>query len=207
MGGLVTFPSAEEGLVLHRRLEAGDPTASADVCRAYLDVLLGWLEREYPRVDADLRASAAHDALLAYAQRPGGYRPEVGDLGLYLRMAARGKLSRLLRREGRARRLIFSIFDVELRREEGNLFGREQEPAVVMEREEEARERGAWLAEARRGLPPEEQRVLDLLLAGERRLRVFSEALGLQGEPLPEQEREVKRAKDRIKKRLRRRGA
>ncbi len=50
----------------------------------------------------------------------------------------------------------------------------------------------------------EERRVMDLMLDGERKTRVYAEALGLSGLPAAEQKREIKRVKDRLKKRLER---
>ena len=47
--------------------------------------------------------------------------------------------------------------------------------------------------------------VVDLLLDGERRSQMFARAIDLQDRPRAEQVREVKRAKDGLKKRLRRR--
>jgi hypothetical protein len=52
-----------------------------------------------------------------------------------------------------------------------------------------------------------ERRVLALMLDGERSSAAYAQVLGITGLPAAEQEREVKRAKDRIKKRLEREGA
>jgi hypothetical protein len=51
-----------------------------------------------------------------------------------------------------------------------------------------------------------DRRVLRLMVDGERRTAVFAAVLGLDGQPAEAQRREVKRAKDRIKKRLERAG-
>jgi hypothetical protein len=54
-------------------------------------------------------------------------------------------------------------------------------------------------------LPGErDRRVLALIAEGERQMEAFAEVLGLDGRPLPEQRREVKRAKDRVLKRVQR---
>jgi hypothetical protein len=53
-------------------------------------------------------------------------------------------------------------------------------------------------------LPDVERRVLDLMRTGERRTEAFAAVLGLGGRPEDEQQREVKRVKDRVKKRLKR---
>src|ERR1700722_19902583 len=93
------FPSREEGLALHIQLCDLNPTAVADVCRAYLAPLLGWLTHRFTNVDAHIRQTAVHDALMAYLQNPRSYNPDRSDLAGYLRMAARGDLRNLLERE------------------------------------------------------------------------------------------------------------
>ena len=51
-----------------------------------------------------------------------------------------------------------------------------------------------------------EERVLDLMLVGERSTSAYAAALGLVDRPRAERAREAKRVKDRIKKRLERAG-
>jgi RNA polymerase sigma-70 factor (ECF subfamily) len=201
-----SFPAPEEGLRLHLRLGDLDPVAPADACRAYLPALLGWLCGKYPSVDPHLRQSAAHDALLGYFLRPQSYDPHRGDLGTYLRVTARSDLWNLFRSEGRhyRRRVAWPV--VELGQESGYLSGGADDPAAQAERQEEAEQWTAFWRDLQGRLSGEERRVLDLMLAGERRATAFAEAAGLSHLPPEEQRREVKRVKDRIKKRLEREG-
>ena len=53
---------------------------------------------------------------------------------------------------------------------------------------------------------PDERQVLRLMMAGERATQAYVAPLKLEGQPVARQEREVKRAKDRIMKRLQRGG-
>lgn len=63
------------------------------------------------------------------------------------------------------------------------------------------------LAEARAAAEtPEDVKVLQLMIEGERRTDRFAEALGLEGLTAEELRRTVKRHKDRLKKRLERLG-
>ena len=55
-------------------------------------------------------------------------------------------------------------------------------------------------------LDPRDRQILALRLQGERRTEAFAEILGLSYLPIEAQRREVKRAKDRIDKILRRHG-
>lgn len=201
-----SFPSPEEGLRLHLRLGDLDPIAPADVCRAYLPALLGWLDGKYPSIDPHLRQSAAHDALLGYFLRPESYDPHRGDLGTFLRVTARSDLCNLLRSEGRHHRRRVAWPVVELDQESGYFSGVADDPATQADRQEEAEQWAAFWGELRERLSGEERRVLDLMLAGERRTAAFAEAAGLCHLAPEEQRREVKRVKDRIKKRLEREG-
>jgi hypothetical protein len=84
------------------------------------------------------------------------------------------------------------------------------DPALIVEREESEREElmHAIASQAERSITSEEQRVLALLADGERSTAAFARVLGLTDSPEDEQRREVKRVKDRIKRRLQRaRGA
>jgi hypothetical protein len=196
----VDFPSRAEGLALHLRLAAGKRYASADVCLAYQGPLVAWLKLKLPWAEADLVESAAHDALFQYVRHHGAYCPQQSDLGAYLRMLARCDLLNHLRREK------IPLAFVELGEEAGNLCGREEEPGLLLERQEEVA--GLWqlVASIRATCEPRERAVLDLLLEGERRTHAYSVVLGVEDQPLADQELAVKRVKDRIKKRLERGG-
>jgi hypothetical protein len=203
----VPFPPPEEGLRLHLRLREDDPVAPADICQRYVPPLCAWLAQQFPTVDPHFRQSAVHEAVITYLQRPQAYQPERADLAVYLRLAARRDLSNLRRGEGRHNRQRVPFAVVELGAEHGNLLGREQDPSRRLEHNEEAAAWQAVLASIRAGLAPAEERVLDLMLQGERSSRVFAEAIGLEGLPADEEARAVKRVKDRVKKRLEREGA
>jgi hypothetical protein len=206
MNSPASFPSPEEELGFHLRLCDLDPVATADVCGAYHDPLVFWLEAAFPNVDPHLRQEAVHLALMEYVKQPHRYDPRRGRLALYLRMAARADLSNLLRREQRHHRQRVPWSVVENDPEGGNILGREEEPLVALEREEEASARQTFLESVSERFTPGEKRVLELMLAGERNNSVFAEALGIADWPPEERDREVKKVKDRIKKRLERGG-
>ncbi|HKI35489.1 MAG TPA: hypothetical protein VKA46_26775 [Gemmataceae bacterium] len=201
-----SFPSPEEGLRLHLSLYDPDPVAVAEVCRAYIGALERWAEQTFRRVDPHLRQTAIHDALFDYVRRPQTYDADRHpDLAAFLRMATHRDLLNGRRREARHHRGRVPWLDVELGEDAGNILGREEEPLLSLERAEAVEQSHALLRLLREGFTPPERRVFDLMLAGERATGVFAEALGLESQPAAEQEREVKRVKDRIKKRLERR--
>jgi hypothetical protein len=86
IASLLPFPPQAEALRLYHRLCTGtDPTASADVCQAYL----AWLRHRNRGVDPHLIESAVHQALFDLVQRPHSYDPGRRSLCGYLQMAAR----------------------------------------------------------------------------------------------------------------------
>ena len=188
---------------MHLQLRDQNPVAVADVCRAYLDPLVGWLAGKYPAVDAHARQTAVHIALMNYVKAPEAYDPIQADLAAYLRMAANGDLLNLLRPETKHQKGRVPWTVVELSEETGNSSGTE-EPLLLLERAEEAGQTRAFLEAVAANFTAEERRVLDLLLAGEWKNAAFAQVLGLDGLPTAEQEREVKKVKDRIKQRLKR---
>lgn len=199
------FPSREEGLAFHLRLCDLDPVAVADVCRAYLNPLLQWLAARFASIDDHLRQTAAHDALMTYGKTPQAYDPNRSDLATYLRIAARGDLLNLLKREAKHHRGRVGWEIVEDKQEGGNLSGAE-EPSLQLQRAEEAQQWQAFLQSVIEGFTEAERRVLQRMLAGERKTAGYAQALGIDALPPAEQEREVKKVKDRIKKRLARGG-
>jgi hypothetical protein len=81
----LTWPSTEQGLSLHRRLCAGEATASSDFAVAYTNVLGAWIQTKNPRADEDQCQDAAHRAILALIHCPSCYDPARGKMAAYLR--------------------------------------------------------------------------------------------------------------------------
>jgi hypothetical protein len=197
------FPSHEEGLALHLHLSDLNPVAVADVCQAYVNPLIHWIAVKFAGVDSHLQITAVHEALMSYVQKPGAYDPKRGDLAKYLRMAARGDLINLLKRESRHHQGRVNWAVVEDVAEDGNISGAD-DPSVQVSQAEERQQWRTFLETVVATFSEEEHRVFDLMLAGERDAEVFAEALDDKAVPPAEQEREIKKVKDRIKKRLQR---
>jgi hypothetical protein len=74
-----------------------------------------------------------------------------------------------------------------------------------LERREEAEKADSKvLSQVRRGLSPEQQCCLELMVQGERKTAAFAKALGIENLSKNEQQIEVKRVKDMLKQRIRR---
>jgi hypothetical protein len=201
-----SWPSADRAIELHARLSASDPVAPSDLAVAFLDVLAAWVTRTNPRVDLHLCDQAAEDAILSLIKNPRSYNPERGSLDAYLRMSATGDLRNLLDREKHHRSRLQSLGPVELPGDVRNQVWEEGDPAVIVELAEELKERAVARQPVMAGgvLTQEDTRVLTLMQQGERKTAEFALALGISDLPPDQQRREVKRAKDRLKQRLKR---
>jgi RNA polymerase sigma-70 factor (ECF subfamily) len=200
-------PTQEDALVLHQLLLAHDPVAGNDLAEAYLGLLVAWLCETDPGVAQDLRLEAAEDAILAIIRKPESYSPEQQTLEVYLRMSARGDLRNRLSKERRRQQHELPLERVELLRDGGKYLGRNDDPAQPLCLADEKQELVRAIPEpVRRKLSETDLRALELLLQKERRTSVFAELYGLQDLSGEDQERMVKRHKDRIKKVVKRAG-
>lgn len=200
-----SLPERAEEADLVRRLQDGDPTASFDILNAYLEPLIAWLVAHNRRIDADWCTEAAEEAMLALLRKPASYCPERQTLFAYLHMAAQRDLQNILRREQKHYQQRVPWTCVELPSQTGNYLGREDDPSLPLQvHEEQTTMLDQIPAAVRDCLNETEARVLELLLAGERKTAVFAAACGLAHLSTAQQEIAVKRLKDRVKKRLER---
>jgi RNA polymerase sigma-70 factor (ECF subfamily) len=199
--------SPEEERELHRRLVEGDVTAPAELAIGFLKPLVAWLvEKNSWRIAEELCNEAAEDALIGLMKSPQSFNPARGKrLVAYLRMSAQGDLRNILRRESLKRHHQIRLEDVELSPQAGKYLAAHDDPSLGLDIQEEcARATTQVVSQARDGLTAGESRALDLTLQGERKTAVFAEALGIGNWPTKEQRAEVKRVKDKLKKRLKR---
>lgn len=199
--------SEDEERSLQRRLVDRDMTATTDLARLFLDHLIAWLvKKNSSRVPKELCIEAAEDALIALMKSPASFNPALGKrLAAYLRMSAQGDLRNILEREGRHYENQIRLEDVELSAVAGKYLVVNDDPLRLLEcQEESAKAARTVVAPVRKGLSEAESRALDLLLHGERKTAVFAEALGITHLPVNEQRTEVKRVKDKLKKRIER---
>lgn len=205
---VTTFPKEDEARGLYDRLVADDPTAPSDVAVAFLDPLAAWMIRQNPRAHPDDCSAAAEEAILALIKNPASYNPRRLALDSYLRMSAKGDLKNLLERERRHHRQRVSLDKVGLFGARGKYVQTDDDPAMVLEWRETAMERAtrrpAVPDDVRAGLTAGESGVLELMRSGERKTSIYAAALGISQLHPAEQQREVKRVKDRLQKRFER---
>ena len=195
--------SNEAILALHRRLLDGDPTASEEASRLLLISLLEETQHQYPRLDEQVIADAVVEAFLDYFEHP-SHADKTGESGprAFLKKAAWRNAANLYR-SGKRRKSREELWIAE------NAGSTVEDCSALgtLIQEEEKGERDKQIANLNALLPEERDReVLRLRLKGERRVKAFSEALGITHLPAPEQRRIVKQTKDRIDKVLKRRG-
>ena len=186
---------------VHERLLNNDPTASAECAEEAIRPLTKRLENRYPQLrGSDLLVDAVTDAVFSYLRRPKQYDPTKRGLVGYLSMAAEGDLKNALAKQHRRKERELPLDDVDLEVVAGNR---------VLETGDSPSE--IDLDEIRTGVnalfyDPRDRQLAELVLEGERSIKLFARILGVENLPIDEQRREVKRHKDRIKKRLERYG-
>lgn len=197
---------ADQILELHQRLLSGDRTASEQLISAVLETLERDTERQFPRVDDQVRWDGMVKALLEYAANPFNCKATSGDeVTQYLRMVAWRRIANELRgakrRRGREEVAAKESFLAATEADAVELAS----PLGTLLHGEARREREALINKCRSLLANDkDRRVLDLRLQGERKTDMFARALGVEHLSLKEQRVAVKRAKDRIDKILRR---
>ncbi|HSH83150.1 MAG TPA: hypothetical protein VLA19_31850 [Herpetosiphonaceae bacterium] len=193
---------------IHARLLAGDPTASHDLVVNHSPRLLAQLRRRWRATPRELCEEAALEALFGYLRAPHAYDRARGALDRYLYWSAHRDLQNVLEREERQRLPRTQSLDrVELGGQErkGTVGDRIADPQSDPERWLDEID-PALLAEIAAAIPDERDRqVFNLIARGEKRTETFAAVLGLAGLPPDEHRRQVKRAKDRIRIRIRRR--
>ncbi len=186
---------------IHERLLAGDVTAPAELVDILLEPLLDRLTRKYPNLhDPYLLPDAVTDALMSYIKRPEQFDPSKRSLLGFLEMAAEGDLLNALAKDKRRRQKEIPSENVELEVAAGNSEIEEGNPDTESEREK-----------LQQALPrifgdPKDLVMVELMLSGERTTEAFVKVLEIRHLTKEQQRREVKRHKDRLKKRLKRYG-
>lgn len=206
-----TLPEASDATILHGRLLAGDPTATAMIAERYLEPLTHRLLQARRDVsDTQLVQDAVIEALMDYLRHPGRYEPERASLETYLFMAAKADLKNALAKERRHSLRAISLDDDPAPAVELSLAARNDSVEdIVIERMGVALPSGLDRAQALRMIAqefpdPSDRRLLSLILDGERHSVAFARILGVSELADGDQRRIVKRHKDRIQVRLRR---
>lgn len=199
-------PALPDELELHERLLNRDESASGELFARYMNWMVDALRARYPsvaRYDETLVLDAVTDALFDYVSRPEAYRPDLKGLKGFLYLAAYRNLLNAWRSIRQTAAVETSLDQlVELGRENGN--SPVEECDIADQVVDTIALAQVW-QHVQALLPNDaDLQVVALMSQGVRETRAYAEVLGLTEMPLAEQRKQVKRAKDRLLKRLRR---
>ncbi len=197
-------PSRHWQIQKHQQiLNEDSPTAFAQLSELALPHLVEFLQREFRQVEIHLHETAAIDSLLTYHDAPEKYDPEKLTLFAYLRMAARHDLLNAIDRSNRQRRPLLDIDEPDIQSQlvteassESDLFYLDQ----WLDNGDSGKQ--TMLRQFEAELDTTDRQLFLLMLNGVRETEPYAEIMQLASQPLAEQRREVKRAKDRLTKKL-----
>lgn len=202
-------PTEEWFNEIHKRLLRKDPIASAELIENTLALLVRKLTYKFCRLnDVDFIHDAVVDALLNYIKRPEQFNPSKRGLFGYLQMAAEGDLKNAIAKHNRVVNKETKYYQsVELSRLSGNR-DIENKHIVNQETLSISQQTLDRLVDNGRAIfeNPKDIAFVELMKRGERSTTVYAKVLGIDKMSIEMQRKEVKKAKDRIKKYLERSG-
>jgi hypothetical protein len=193
----VMAPSRDEQTALHNALLRSDPTAPARIVKALLGPLVERLRWKWPYADLrDLEQQAA-DSVLHYLDAPWRYDPKRASLLHYLVLDAHCDLLNAYNAPRSLEEIPHEDVAVaaDPRNNDWDEFSAAQ--ATREDAELELQLDGVFPN-------PADRAVVELLRDRVRANAAYAAALGISHLPIDQQNQEVKRVKDRIKKKLRR---
>ncbi|MFY9822778.1 MAG: hypothetical protein WAM82_15455 [Thermoanaerobaculia bacterium] len=192
------MPSASWYQEVHERLLAEHPTAPAELAEIAVGPLTRALERKYPRLkDPTLVADAVTDSLIDYFKNPGKFDSSKRGLYGYLLMAAEGDLKNALAKRNRRQAEVAEDIEVEVAAAGGKVMVEARDVVAELYTERVRQEINELFHD------PKDREMVELIFEGERATEAFVAVLGIETWTTAEQRSEVKRHKDRLKKRLR----
>jgi hypothetical protein len=189
----------------HQRILRNDAIAFAELSELALPHLVSFLKATFPQSESALTEMVAIDCLLAYQARPNQYDPSQLTLFAYFRMAARRDVLNAIDKKTRHEQRLFDIDDPAIQSQLpeqdiiGETFDEWLQDYTHLSRQEIL---DAFEAE----LEATDRQLLSLMLNGVRDTGAYAEVMGIADQTLSVQRREVKRAKDRLTKKLQRFG-
>ncbi|GEM_PF-791437 len=192
--------------VLVSDLLLGEPVASRHLVERYYIPLSILLRKHFPFVPNEAVEDAAYDALLAVIQSPQNYDAARSSLLTYLYRIAKNKVVDLFKVQKRTEFEIFVGGTVALAQKEENNYRAEHysdNMLVWTEGETLPPDITQLIDEI---LPhPLDRQIWDMICEGRKDTNDYAQLLKITHLPLSEQQAEVKRQRERVNKRIRRR--
>ncbi len=185
--------ASPEEIELHNLFLSKDETAFAKLCDKYLEPTIKALRQYYfriHRIDDSIIPEIVIDSFCAYAENPKKFDPEKRSLAQFLKMDAAGDLINAWAKRTRSMSKLTPIKDeheAELLSPDGRLINAEAAAILQVELQR--------LFENERDME-----IADLILSKKRDTAAYAKILKIAHLPFEEQQQEVKRHKDRIKK-------
>ncbi|MGH3320501.1 MAG: hypothetical protein ACRDN9_10025 [Streptosporangiaceae bacterium] len=195
-------PSQEELRALHEALLAGDPTASATAATLLLPALRRRFAGRHDLDRADID-SLVGLSIAAYIAEPERYDPDKGPLLPYLYRDVDGDIGNEVAKRARRPETPRDTELLELKAVHGNPTP-EDEVVDRLDSLDLPRETVEAALEEVGGLSEEDREFLLLRAEGVRDTHTYAAVLGIAHLPVAQGRRAVKRAKDRLDKRLER---
>lgn len=198
-------------MALHQALLGGSRVAPAKLAERLLSSVVPVLRKQLlSSYDIeDLLPAALGESIANYLKYPDRYDPSLGGLVPYVAMDARGDILNALKRRSRWRsKEVASLenrdtLDVAFDPSDRNVNVEEEALDRVELFEVNAEQRERFEEELAR-FTHEERRVIELVTNNVRATSAYADALGLTHLPVDQQRREVKKWKDRVKRRMER---
>jgi DNA-directed RNA polymerase specialized sigma24 family protein len=192
---------------LHQHILRQEPTAFAELCEVALPHLVDFLRQRFPQSDAHLHEMTAVDTLLHYHTRPAQYDAAKLSLFSFLRMAARNDMLNLLDKHGRADKRLLDINDPHVQ----TLLPPQDAIAEASELDDWPGQhthlsRQQLLQALDKELTRTDKELMSMMFDGVRDSHQYASVMGLSHLDTGQQRLEVKRAKDRLTKKLQRFG-
>ena len=185
--------ASPEEIELHNLLLAKDETAFAKLCDTYLEPTIRALRTLYSRIhrtDDSLIPQIVIDSFYAYAENPQKFNPQKRSLVQFFIMDASGDLKNAWAKRKRSMSKFTAIND---EHEAGSL----NPDHLLINKEATA----ILQAQLKRLFKNERDvKIADLILSKKRNTAAYAKILKINHLPFEEQQEEVKRHKDRIKK-------
>jgi RNA polymerase sigma-70 factor (ECF subfamily) len=197
-------PSRHWQIQKHQQILSEDsPTAFAQLSELALPHLIAFLQHEFHQVEVHLHETAAIDSLLTYHDAPDKYDPEKLTLFAYLRMAARHDLLNAIDRSNRQKRPLLNIDEPSIQNQLVTEAGSESDPLSLDQWLDDGdSNKQTMLRQFEANLDTTDRQLFLLMLNGVRETEPYAEIMELAAQPIAEQRHEVKRAKDRLTKKL-----
>ena len=184
-------------------LNEDSPTAFAQLSEIALPHLVTFLQHEFRQIETHLQETAAIDSLLTYHAAPQKFDPDKLTLFAYLRMAARHDLLNAIDRSNRQRRPLLDIDEPAIQNQLITEPNSDTDHLLLdqwLGDDDSTNE--TMLHQFEATLDTTDRQLFLLMLNGVRETAPYAEIMQLELLPVSKQRREVKRAKDRLTKKL-----